>query len=95
MSTSDNVRLALIEHRLRDVLQPSELLVKDQSHLHAGHAGAQAGLGHFEARIVADAFEGLSRIQRHQKVYAALGELMKTDIHAISLKTQTPGETSN
>lgn len=94
MTEAAENRVALIEKLLTDALQPSHLLVRDQSHLHAGHAGAQSGMGHYAAHIVADAFDGLSRIQRHQKVYAILGDLMKTDIHAISLNTQTTGESS-
>lgn len=82
-------RAEKIEHLLRERFSPSELLVKDQSHLHAGHAGAQEGKGHFAVTIVADAFEGLSRIERHRVVYAALGEMMETDIHALSIDAST------
>jgi len=68
------------------------LQVKDQSHLHAGHAGARDGMGHFEATIVADAFAGKSRIERHRLVYAALGPLMQTDIHALKINAYSPDE---
>lgn len=81
-----------LEKRLREAFHPQELLIKDQSHLHAGHAGAQDGRGHFAVRLTADAFEGLPRIQRHRLVYEAVGDLMETDIHALSITAITPGE---
>ena len=62
---------------------PGDILVKDRSHLHAGHAGARDGKGHFEVQIVAAAFEGVSRIQRHRMVFEALDDLMQSDIHAL------------
>lgn len=89
MSTN---RVAEIERRLRQAFAPTELQVKDQSHLHAGHAGARDGLGHFEVTIVADAFEGRGRIERHRLIYAALGTLMETDIHALKINAYAPAE---
>ena len=80
-SRSDNIATIL-----SDAFSPDELLVKDQSHLHAGHAGAKDGRGHFEVIIVADAFLGCSRIDCHRMIYGALGELMTTDIHALSIR---------
>lgn len=88
--TTDRVRA--IEERLHGGLSPSHLQVKDQSHLHAGHAGARDGMGHFEVTIVADVFEGKSRIERHRLIYAALGPLMKTDIHALKINAYSPAE---
>ncbi len=85
-------RQAKLEKRLRQALQPEELLIRDQSDLHAGHAGAQDGRGHFAVRITANAFKGLSRIKRHRLVYDAVGDLMETDIHALSITAITPGE---
>jgi len=79
-------RSAKIEALLAEVFSPNHLLVKDQSHLHAGHAGARDGRGHFEVIIVADAFDGCSRIESHRLIYDALGQLMTTDIHALSIK---------
>jgi len=79
-------RSSKIEAILTDAFSPDELLVKDQSHLHAGHAGAKDGLGHFEVIIVADAFRDCSRIDRHRMIYSALGQLMTTDIHALSIR---------
>jgi BolA protein len=85
-------RLEQIEERLKAEFTPVHLQVKDQSHLHAGHAGARDGMGHFEATIVADAFAGKSRIERHRLVYAALGPLMQTDIHALKINAYSPDE---
>ncbi len=79
-------RSAKIEALLAKAFSPDHLLVKDQSHLHAGHAGARDGRGHFEVIIVADAFDGCSRIESHRLIYEALGQLMTTDIHALSIK---------
>ena len=90
----NEARLARIENCLRTALDPVELRVKDQSHLHAGHAGASEGLGHFDAFIVSDAFSGMNPIQRHRVVYAALGKMMQTDIHALSIRAHTPDELS-
>lgn len=79
-------RTAKIEELLSAAFSPDHLLVKDQSHLHAGHAGAEEGRGHFEVIIVADAFDGCSRIAGHRLIYEALGSLMTTDIHALSIR---------
>lgn len=85
-------RERLIRQRLEEALRPEELLVKDQSHLHIGHEGAKDGRGHFDVTIVADAFAGLTRIQRHQMVYDALGDLLDTDIHALRIKASPPSD---
>ena len=81
-----------IEELLTTAFSPEKLLIKDQSHLHAGHAGARDGRGHFDVVIVADGFSGQNRVQRHRMVYAALGELMDTDIHAVRITALTPSE---
>jgi BolA protein len=81
-----------IQEILEGAFSPVEILVKDQSHLHAGHAGARDGRGHFEVRIVADAFAGKSRIQRHRMVFEALGDMMQTDIHALSVHAIVPDD---
>lgn len=75
-----------IQRLLTEAFSPTELLVKDQSRLHAGHAGAKDGKGHFEVIIVTDAFRGRTRIERHRMVYDALGTLMETDIHALAIQ---------
>lgn len=83
-------RAAKIERLLTEAFQPSHLLVKDQSHLHAGHAGAQDGRGHFDVTIVSDAFTGKRPLARHRLIYDALGTLMETDIHALRIHASTP-----
>ena len=85
-------RLSLIRRQLEAQLEPVELLIKDQSHLHAGHEGAREGKGHFEVTIVSEAFEGLNPIQRHRIVYDALSKLLETDIHALRIKAYAPPE---
>lgn len=85
-------RVAAIRSRLEDGLQPSELQINDDSHRHAGHAGARDGRGHFSIRIISPVFDGLSPLARHRAVYAALGELMQTDIHALAIDARTPLE---
>jgi len=86
-------RVATIRDRLLVALMPDELDVVDESHLHAGHAGARDGRGHFRVHVVSSAFDALPLIRRHQLVYTALGELMQTDIHALAIETLAPGET--
>ncbi|TDJ35706.1 MAG: BolA family transcriptional regulator [Gammaproteobacteria bacterium] len=85
-------RVALIRQRLEDALAPSLLDVVDESHEHVGHPGAADGRGHFSVTIVADAFSGLSLLERHRLVYDAMGELMDTDIHALSIQARSPAE---
>lgn len=85
-------RTQKIEHLLQAAFEPQRLLVKDQSHLHAGHEGARDGKGHFAVSIVSDAFSGLSTLERHRAVYSALGDMMLTDIHALQVKASTPSE---
>jgi len=79
-------RCSNIEALLSAAFSPDELLVKDQSHLHAGHAGAADGRGHFDVQIVAEAFRNCSRIECHRLIYDALGQMMTTDIHALSIR---------
>jgi BolA protein len=85
-------RLAIIRRELEAQIKPVELLIKDQSQLHAGHDGARDGRGHFDVTIVSEAFEGLKLIQRHRIVYDALSKLLETDIHALRIKAFTPSE---
>jgi len=85
-------RIDRMRERLTTSLQPQMLDIEDESHLHVGHAGARDGRGHFRVIIVADAFEGLTRVQRHQRIYAALGDLMQTDIHALAVQALSPAE---
>jgi BolA protein len=85
-------RQAQIRTELEKSFQPTELLIKDQSHLHAGHEGAKDGKGHFDVTIVSEAFAGVNRVQRHRMVYDALGKLLETDIHALRIKAFAPSE---
>ena len=80
---------------LAQALSASDVEVIDDSHMHAGHAGARDGRGHFRVRVVAAGFAGLRPIQRHQLVYRALGEMMQTDIHALSIAAFTPAEVTS
>lgn len=85
-------RVDRIQAALTAAFSPSDLLVKDQSHLHAGHEGARDGKGHFDVTIVSESFAGLNRIARHRLVYDALGRFMDTDIHALRITAITPAE---
>jgi BolA protein len=80
-----------IEARLRDTLAPQALEVIDDSHLHAGHAGAREG-GHYTVRVTSERFTGLSRPARHRVVYDALGPLQPQGIHALAIVARAPGE---
>lgn len=73
-------------------LAPITLEITDDSHRHRNHAGAADGRGHFRLRVVSDRFDGMSRIKRHQLVYSLVGDLMKTDIHALQVDAKTPQE---
>jgi BolA protein len=84
-------RVEKIRQVLTARLAPVELLVRDDSAAHAGHAGAREG-GHFSVVVVSDRFAGRTRMQRHQLVYEAVAELMRTDIHALSIQARTPQE---
>ena len=85
-------RVAAIRDALQATFAPTVLEVRDDSHRHAGHAGARDGRGHFDVRIISEAFVGMAPLARHRAVYAAMGELMTTDIHALSIHAGTPGE---
>ena len=85
-------RMARIREQLLAAFADAEIRIEDESHLHAGHAGARSGRGHFRLFIRALAFAGDTPIARHRKIYAALGELMQTDIHALSIEARAPGE---
>ncbi|MEB1608804.1 BolA family protein [Xanthomonas arboricola] len=85
-------RVERIRAALQAALVPTELEVVDDSHRHAGHAGARDGRGHFNVRVVSAAFAGKPPLARHRAVYAAVGEMMQTDIHALSIEAIAPGE---
>ena len=79
--------------RIREALaalQPVTLDVVDDSHKHAGHEGARDGRGHFTVRIVSPVFAGKAPLARHRAIYAALGEMMTDDIHALAIDARAP-----
>jgi len=73
-------------------LDPSQLEIIDESHKHAGHAGAREGGGHFVVRIVSAQFSGKNTVARHRMIYYAMGDLMKRDIHALTIQALAPNE---
>lgn len=83
-------RVERIREALQQAFAPQRLEVEDDSHRHAGHAGARDGRGHFNVVVVSDAFAGMLPLARHRAVYAALGSMMDTDIHALSIKAEPP-----
>jgi BolA protein len=85
-------RVARIRGLLTEALAPVSLQVNDDSHKHAGHAGARDGQGHFSVTIVSEAFAGKLPLARHRLVHAALGDMMTTDIHALAISAKTPDE---
>ena len=80
-----------IETALREALAPESLAVTDDSHLHAGHAGAREGR-HFSVLVVSPQFNDLSRLKRHRLVYDALRTLIPRGIHALAIEARAPGE---
>ena len=84
-------RITMIEERLKREFSPTMLNIIDDSAAHAGHASA-GGAGHFNVEIVSGAFASKTLIQRHRLVYDALGDIMHSEIHALSIKASTPAE---
>lgn len=80
-----------LRRRLVERFAPSQLSIEDESHFHAGHAGAAGGHGHYRVRIVAEAFRGVPAVARHRLVYDAVGDLLQTDIHALAIEALPPG----
>jgi BolA protein len=85
-------RMKEIRARLEAAFAPETLGVEDESHLHEGHVGARDGRGHFRVLIIAEAFSDKSPLDRHRMVYKALGDLMRTDIHALAIDAWSPQE---
>ena len=83
--------IELIRQRLA-ALDPEKIEILDESARHVGHEGAKSGGGHYLLTIVSSKFSGLSAMARHRLIYAALGEMMRKDIHALSVKAYTPQE---
>ncbi len=88
-------RIQNFDEDLRKVFQVSDLQIDDESHLHAGHAGAASGGGHFKLRIVAPEFKGLNLVARHRAVYAALNRHIPNEIHALTITALTPDEAAS
>ena len=85
-------RIEKMHSRLTATFAPLECQLVDDSHLHAGHAGAASGAGHYSLRIVSDRFDGLNRVARHRLVYDCLRDMMTSDIHALNIIALAPSE---
>ncbi|WP_353153507.1 BolA family protein [Herminiimonas fonticola] len=87
-----STRMERIRERLLETFAPLECQLEDESALHAGHAGAASGGGHFRLRIISAQFEKQSRIKRHRLVYDCLDDMMHTEIHALAITALAPSE---
>jgi BolA protein len=94
MSAPDT-RVERITGRLAATFSPTQCLVEDESALHAGHAGAASGGGHYRLRLVSTVFEGKNRLMRHRLVYDCLSDLMQQEIHALAITAIAPSEIAN
>ncbi len=83
-------RMQMIKEGLAK-LEPLDIKIEDEGHLHVGHAGAKSG-GHFKLYVVSECFKGMTHINRHKLIYKTLSDLMKTEIHALSIKAKAPSE---
>ncbi len=83
-------RAQRLRERLQSRFAPAQLSVEDESHLHEGHAGAAGGQSHFRVRIVSEAFRGIPSVARHRLIYAAVDDLLKSDIHALAIEALPP-----
>jgi len=83
-------RIERLREKLVVCFAPVQLSITDESHLHAGHAGAAGGQSHYRVRIVAEAFRGVPAIARHRMVYAALDDMLRSDIHALAIEALPP-----
>jgi BolA protein len=88
-------RIVLFEQDLHKTFALKHLMIEDESHLHAGHAGAASGGGHFKLTIVTPEFKGLTLVARHRAVYAALNQHIPAEIHALTISAMTPEEFSS
>ncbi len=86
-----NETIAEIKARLA-VLTPQHIEIIDESALHAGHAGAKSGGGHYQLTIISPTFSGQNIVARHRAIYQALGDLMSTRVHALSITAYSPEE---
>ena len=88
-------RIAAFNEDLHKAFQIQDLKIEDESHLHAGHAGAASGGGHFRLEIVAPECKGLNLVARHRAVYAALNRYIPKEIHALTIVALSPDELGN
>jgi BolA protein len=89
---SPDTRLERIRARMTEALAPEQLELGDDSALHAGHAGAASGGGHYRVRIVSSRFEGLKLVMRHRLVYDSVHDMMHAEIHALAITALAPSE---
>jgi BolA protein len=87
-------RIILFEADLLQAFAIKSLQIDDESHLHAGHAGAASGGGHFKLTIVSPEFKGMNLVARHRAIYAALNRHIPKEIHALTIVALTPEEMS-
>lgn len=87
---NNSERIERMRERISAALTPDHLDIEDESHLHAGHVGAKEGKGHFRVTIVSRAFADTPPLKRHKLVFEAVGDLMETDIHALSIDARPP-----
>ena len=87
-----DTRVERIRSRIQAALAPSVLELSDDSHLHAGHAGAASGGGHYSVKLVSERFEGVKLVMRHRLVYDSVHDMMKTEIHALAITALAPSE---
>jgi BolA protein len=85
-------RLAKIRERLEAALAPQEIVLEDESAMHAGHAGAASGGGHYRLKIISGKFEGLKLVTRHRLVYDSVHDMMHKEIHALAITALAPSE---
>jgi BolA protein len=85
-------RITLFLLDLKAAIPIDQIAIEDESHLHAGHAGAASGGGHFKLTLISPAFEGLNRVARHRLIYAALARHIPAEIHALTIEAHSPAE---
>ena len=85
-------RMSWFREDLSKAFAIQNLVIEDESHLHAGHAGAATGGGHFKVSIIAPDFQGMSLVARHRAIYTALNRHIPKEIHALTIVAQTPEE---
>jgi len=88
----NQARILAFKEDLIKVFDVKDLQIEDESHLHAGHAGAASGGGHFKLTIIAPQFSGLSLVARHRAIYAALSRHIPKEIHALTINALSPEE---